>query len=255
MTDTTSSNVSGRSPWGRAFREARAIVAVAFVIAVTYNLLAATRIPWIREPRKPDTAVAAAPALADTNAGMGADTGAGTMAVKPADTGATPLTASVKDTADTGAALMHSPNQATIDSVNEAKRLRAAAADSARKAETAALITKAASQKEINSDIAKRLFDAKAVFIDARPEDHFAEGHIRGAMNVYAEQWQTMIPELLKIPKDAMIVTYCGGGDECELSHELADHLREIGFTKVTVYHGGIKEWTARNYPVVGTPK
>jgi rhodanese-related sulfurtransferase len=68
-------------------------------------------------------------------------------------------------------------------------------------------------------------------------------------MNVYAEQWQSAIPDLVKIPKDRPIVTYCGGGDECELSRDLAKSLRTFGFKSVVVYTGGIKDWTAKKYP------
>jgi len=130
----------------------------------------------------------------------------------------------------------------------EAKRLE----DSARTAQFDAVVAKLVGVSEIQTDVAKFLFDSKkALFIDARPEDQYNSGHIRGARNVYAEQWQTKIPELVQIDRDQLIVTYCGGGDECELSHDLANNMKAaLGFKTVVVYKGGITDWKAKKYPI-----
>ncbi len=260
--DLDTSTRTKRSPWSIALREARAIGVAAVLIAVAFNLLAATGIGWKYTPR--------AKSNQDSVFIPGADS-ASTPATTPIDTAG----AQTIDTAATIDTTADAAAKARADSIARAKEIADSVAkarmDSIRKATAGAkpadsvvapeggtpkqaLIAKAAGMAEIQTDMAKGLFDMKAaLFIDARPEDHYRESHIPGAMNCYAEQWQSKIGELIKIPKDVLIVCYCGGGDECELSHDLADHLRELGYKKVTVYKGGIKEWTAKKYPLAGS--
>jgi len=255
MTDIDD-NLREQSPLRKAFREARAVLGIAIVMGISYNLFAATRIPWIREARQRDSASMAALSMLDTNttstpADMG-DTSAGGNA-PVASTNDTMATAA-PDTSGLAALTKHerdSVEKMRRDSLKvaqlDAKRVR----DSIAQAQSAGFLEQVASLKEINTDIAKRLYDMKAaIFIDARPEDHYIESHIPGAMNIYETEWQSHIPELVKLPREQLVVTYCGGGDACELSHDLADHLRGIGFKKVVVYTGGIKDWTAKKYPV-----
>ncbi len=234
-------------PFTKAFQEARAIIIVSFVIAITYNVFAATSIPWIREPLK-----------SDRSDPLSLSDGTDTLEVPTADTSviSAPLD-TIPIAADTAAQpglsrqQLDSLARVQSDSIKLAKAEAAARADSIRNAGDAALFERLATASEIETDVAKRLFDSKkALFIDARPEDHFREGHIRGAKNVYAEQWQTQIPELVQIPREQIIVTYCGGGDECELSHDLAKNLKALGFKTVVVYMGGIKAWTDKKYPI-----
>ncbi|MDB5032771.1 MAG: Rhodanese domain protein [Chlorobi bacterium] len=260
MTDDTSTKQQ-RTPLGIAWREARAIIMISLGIMICYNIFAApsidifdtsaVRLSWIYKARRHDTAATAGGLLPDTSTTTTiavpatADTAPAVKATGP-DTLAPIATI---DTAGKGASAAEL--KARKDSVEKARLEAKRIIDSATKARGTGVLDKVAGMKEISTDIAKQLFDMKgAMFIDARPEDHYNEGHIAGAMNVYADQWQTSIPELIKIPKDRLIVTYCGGGDACELSHELADHLRDIGFKKVVVYTGGIKDWTAKNYPL-----
>ncbi|MEO5929270.1 MAG: rhodanese-like domain-containing protein [Candidatus Kapaibacterium sp.] len=248
MTDDTTTKQQ-RTPLGIAWREARAIILISLGIMICYNIFAApsidifdpnaVRLAWIYHKRDTTTpiidtfgpTVTPPPIIVDS--------------IKQVKTGPeTPI-----DSVEKG--ISAAELKARKDSIEKARVEIKRIQDSARKAATIGLLDQVAGMKEITTDIAKKLFDMKgAMFIDARPEDHYNEGHIDGAMNVYADQWQTSIPDLIKIPKDRLIVTYCGGGDACELSHELADHLREIGFKKVVVYMGGIKDWTAKNYPL-----
>lgn len=84
-----------------------------------------------------------------------------------------------------------------------------------------------------------------AVFIDARPAEEYHAGHIPNAINIYALEFEAHIPEILQIPQDKKIIVYCGGGT-CELSHELAQHLRNFGFPHVFIYTGGWQEWVRK---------
>lgn len=240
-------NRPSSSPFKQAFREARVIALAAVAIAIVYNIFSSNAIDWVRAQHTVDsTGVFTLDSLTGNppSESPPPDT-AIPPAVLPADTAVAPpgLTQHQLDSIRT----------AQADSVKQAKKLAAAQADSIRAAEEEMIFAKLPTVSEIQTDVAKRLFDSKnrkVLFIDARPEDHFREGHIPGSMNVYAEQWQSQIPELVQISRDQVIVTYCGGGDECELSHDLAKNLKALGFKTVVVYMGGIKDWTAKKYPV-----
>ncbi len=238
-------NRPSSSPFKQAFREARVIALAAVAIAIVYNIFAATSIPWIREEHQTGTTPPLI--IADSTE---SDTASPPVIIN-VDTAAPALGI---DTSTVPAGMNQDSVKVKRDSVNQAKKMQAAQADSIRAAEEEMIFAKLATVSEIQTDVAKRLFDSKkrkVLFIDARPEDHFREGHIPGAMNVYAEQWQSQIPELVQISRDQVIVTYCGGGDECELSHDLAKNLKALGFKTVVVYMGGIKDWTAKKYPLV----
>lgn len=99
---------------------------------------------------------------------------------------------------------------------------------------------------EVQYATVKKLFDAgAAVFVDARSPEEFAEGHIRGAVNLPFDDVFRK-PDLAKQLADGgkPIVAYCGGGD-CELSRNLAFSLIEAGHRKVLVFLGGTSGWTA----------
>ena len=54
---------------------------------------------------------------------------------------------------------------------------------------------------------AKKAFDeGKVVFVDTRADVKYKEEHIKGAMNIPAEAFQTRYAE---VPKDKKIITYC----------------------------------------------
>lgn len=96
-----------------------------------------------------------------------------------------------------------------------------------------------------------RLFESDdAVFVDARPENQYAEGYIRGAVNL---PWQDLdryfmdVIDRLDGPK--AIITYCDGV-ACDLSHELALFLKEMGFEKVYVLVNGWSLWQGAGLPV-----
>lgn len=258
MTENSNLQPSKRSPWRQAVREARAIALVSIVVAVTYNLFAATSIPWLREVKEKDsTAQKRLEAILAEEGGNPAGGEDGdTVAAVQLDTAQVPQfdTASAPGLTQ---AQIDSLNQWRKDSLKLARQESIRLRDSARRAEAETLLTKLKSAKvtDINTEVAKKLYDAKAaVFIDARPEDQYNAGHISGSMNVYAEQWQSKIPEIIQIAKEQPIICYCSGGDECELSHDLAKSLQGLGYLNVFVYTGGIQDWTAKKYPLV-TPK
>lgn len=54
---------------------------------------------------------------------------------------------------------------------------------------------------------AKKAFDSgNAVFVDTRAATSYETKHIKGALNITAEQFQTRYTE---VPRDKQIITYC----------------------------------------------
>ncbi len=84
--------------------------------------------------------------------------------------------------------------------------------------------------------------DSEVLFLDARAEHEYSEGHIPGSKSLPALEFEKHIPEIIALPRDKRIVVYCGGG-LCELSHQLADNLIAFGFTRVFIYLGGWEDW------------
>jgi predicted sulfurtransferase len=59
----------------------------------------------------------------------------------------------------------------------------------------------------ISLEDAKKDFDAgKAIFVDTRAEVQYKAEHIKGAINIPAEAFQTRYTE---VPKDKKIIAYC----------------------------------------------
>ena len=94
------------------------------------------------------------------------------------------------------------------------------------------------------------------VFIDARDESPYREGHIPGAYEFDPYHPDKYLAIILPICRAAeQIVVYCNGGD-CDDSQTAAILLRNVGIAnqKLFIYGGGITEWTNNGLPVeVGT--
>lgn len=103
--------------------------------------------------------------------------------------------------------------------------------------------------KAIKIDFAYNLFKQGIKFIDARPPEEYAGGHIKGAVNIPfygSENYESVLNE---INKNEAIVTYCSG-DDCDLSILLADEIFAKGFKKVYIFFGGWNDWQVKNYPI-----
>jgi rhodanese-related sulfurtransferase len=90
------------------------------------------------------------------------------------------------------------------------------------------------------------------VFIDARDESHYQEGHIPGACEFDPYHPDKYFATILPICQAAeQIVVYCNGGD-CDDSETAAILLRNVGIEnrKLFIYGGGITEWTNDGLPV-----
>ena len=81
-----------------------------------------------------------------------------------------------------------------------------------------------------------------------RPEE-FAEGHIKGAINIPFYGSENYASVIAKLNKNNTVVTYCESA-ECDISILSGNELFEMGFKKVYVFIGGYDEWTKNSYPI-----
>jgi len=104
----------------------------------------------------------------------------------------------------------------------------------------------------IGKDEAWRLFQNKtALFLDARTQGQYAEGHIRGALNLPWQEADRYFMDLAeRIDNAPIIITYCDGV-HCDLSHKLALFLKKMGFENVRVLVNGWTVWQQAGLPTV----
>jgi rhodanese-related sulfurtransferase len=94
--------------------------------------------------------------------------------------------------------------------------------------------------------------DGRIIFVDARDEDHYQEGHIPGAYELDPYHPEKRLGAVLNVCQPAeKVVVYCTGG-ECEDSDTAAILLRDGGVPvgKLFVYGGGFTEWESNHLPV-----
>ena len=98
---------------------------------------------------------------------------------------------------------------------------------------------------------AKYIFDKDEVlFVDARSQNDYENGHIPGAVSLPVGQFEERIESFLnRYPPEQAIVTYCSGRT-CEDSHDLAQFLSDVGFTNVRIFIDGFPGWEAEGYPI-----
>lgn len=93
-----------------------------------------------------------------------------------------------------------------------------------------------------------RLQQGLVAFIDARNDDEYQAGHIPGAWQFdryHAANYLSTVLPLCQLAQE--VVVYCNGGN-CEESAFAASFLASAGVPKekLSVYVGGITEWTNR---------
>ena len=86
------------------------------------------------------------------------------------------------------------------------------------------------------------------LWIDARPGEEFARGHIPGAILLNEDEWNELLPALLTAwSPERKLVVYCSR-QSCNASHAVAERLRnEAELKNVFVLDGGWEEWQKRN--------
>jgi rhodanese-related sulfurtransferase len=107
----------------------------------------------------------------------------------------------------------------------------------------------------ISLEEARKLFEnQEATFIDARPKEQYHEGHINGALSL---PWQGVNDYFIEIAEqldpNQPIISYCDG-ETCDLSHELALFLIDMGFTDSRVLVNGWSLWIKAGLPITTGP-
>ena len=102
----------------------------------------------------------------------------------------------------------------------------------------------------ISLDQAERLWrGGAALFLDAREPADYAAGHIGNALNLPAQSFAEHFGELAPmIGAASELVLYCDG-KECDLSHRLAESLRQAGFTNAHILSNGWSGWRQAGLP------
>lgn len=112
----------------------------------------------------------------------------------------------------------------------------------------------------VTPEQAKELQGKGVLVVDARPAAEYAEGHIKGALNVpYKEKSDKAVDfdsskdsvDLSKLPADkgTPFITYCNGHD-CWKSYKLSVVAIKAGYKKIYWLRDGFPGWKAKGYPV-----
>ncbi|HEX8053739.1 MAG TPA: rhodanese-like domain-containing protein [Thermoleophilaceae bacterium] len=78
--------------------------------------------------------------------------------------------------------------------------------------------------------------------------EHFAQGHLPGAIHIHYEAIAERAGELLP-DRDAQIVTYCSN-TACRNSEIAANKLTAMGYTNVRKYAEGKDDWQEAGLPL-----
>lgn len=105
--------------------------------------------------------------------------------------------------------------------------------------------------KVISLEAAREMFaKGAAFFADARPAVAYEAGHIRNALNLEPGLLEEWAPKLIaNVALDQPIITYCEG-EQCQLSHELAERLTWLGYERVYYLLDGWGQWRKHGLPV-----
>lgn len=86
------------------------------------------------------------------------------------------------------------------------------------------------------------------VFVDARDPAEFDCGTIPGSINIPFDYLpEENFPEYIDsalggVEKDRGIIIFCSG-EECDLSLHLGRNLQDLGYTNLSIFFGGSREW------------
>ena len=93
----------------------------------------------------------------------------------------------------------------------------------------------------ISLEQALDFYEKDVLFLDARDDGYYAQGHIKSAIkNIFFMELIFNIESIQS--KNDPLVVYCGDPG-CGDSEDLAYDLQDSGFTKLYVFKGGWLEW------------
>ena len=87
-----------------------------------------------------------------------------------------------------------------------------------------------------------------AIWVDARPDEEFANDHVPGAFSLNEDHWNDLLPQFLPNWSPAKkVVVYCSAAS-CNAARDVAKRLRDEAQLKdVFVLQGGWEEWLKKN--------
>ena len=101
----------------------------------------------------------------------------------------------------------------------------------------------------------ERLRSGDALFVDARSADHFAQGHISGAVSIPFEQFDDFFSVIVDlIDSGRELVVYCGNR-ECDDALLLAIELRAMGSANAVLYIDGFDLWQKHEGATSSSPE
>ena len=101
---------------------------------------------------------------------------------------------------------------------------------------------------DVTAHEAKELIqsDASVIVLDVRTPDEFAEGHIKGAVNLDFMS-ETFFEDLDKLDKSASYVVYCRSGRR---SAKAIDAMKAAQIESIAHMNTGMNGWSAAGLPV-----
>ncbi len=99
---------------------------------------------------------------------------------------------------------------------------------------------------EVNVDQAYEMYQSGTFTLDVRTQEEWDEYHAPNTTLIPLDELEARLSEL---PKDQEILVICRSGNR---SQQGRDILLAAGFN-ATSMAGGLKEWSARGYPLEGT--
>lgn len=97
------------------------------------------------------------------------------------------------------------------------------------------------------ADAVQRINREKAVVVDVREPEEYAQGHITNAKNIPLSQLEERLPQVAK-NKALPVVLVCDKGGRSVRAEAQA---KKLGYTKAQALSGGMKGWRAAGMPVV----
>jgi rhodanese-related sulfurtransferase len=91
----------------------------------------------------------------------------------------------------------------------------------------------------------------KALVLDARPEIFYRLGHVPRSLALPRDEFENYYHKLqsqLEKEKNQPLVIYCSS-TSCEDSGLVAASLKKLGYTHVSIFHGGWNDWTQAGLP------
>ena len=69
------------------------------------------------------------------------------------------------------------------------------------------------------------------IVIDVREPEEYANGHVKGALNIPPSELMAGSDKLKDVPKDAAIILYCLSGSRSNVSKNM---MEQLGYTNIT---------------------